>query len=121
MIQKIGQIAVPVKELDRAIAFYEEELGLPLLFRTETLGFLDCAGVRLILSVPESEAFAHSSILYLTVADVAATYSEKGATIRFTDEPHTVAKVGTTEMRMVFFEDSEGNTLAFMSEHQTED
>jgi catechol-2,3-dioxygenase len=31
-IQKIGQIGVPVQDLERAIQFYKNKLGLPHLF-----------------------------------------------------------------------------------------
>ncbi len=74
-IQKLGQIAVPVKDLDRAIHFYKEILGLPLLFQAGSLAFFDCNGVRLLLSPPESPEFDHpSSILYFQVADIKETY-----------------------------------------------
>jgi len=61
-IQKIGQIGIPVKNLDRAIPFYQEQLGLPLLFNNDTMAFFDCNGVRLLLSIPENEQFYQSRI-----------------------------------------------------------
>jgi catechol 2,3-dioxygenase-like lactoylglutathione lyase family enzyme len=49
--QRIGQIAVPGVDLDRAVAFYGEVLGLRFRFRAPPrLAFLDCGGVRLMLS-----------------------------------------------------------------------
>ncbi|MFH3639882.1 VOC family protein, partial [Acinetobacter baumannii] len=39
MIQKVGQIGVPVKDLDKAITFYKEKLGLSLLFNTDNIAF----------------------------------------------------------------------------------
>ena len=67
-IQKIGQIGVPVKDLERAIQFYKEKLGLPLLFTAGNLAFFESNGTRLLLSLPESEEFAQaSSILYFQV------------------------------------------------------
>lgn len=117
-IQKIGQIGIPVTDLERAIPFYQEQLGLPLLFNTETMAFFDCNGVRLLLSIPENEQFAHpSSVIYFQVEKIKDKYREllvKGVT--FLDEPHVVAKIGQTETWMTFFKDTEDNTLAFISE-----
>ncbi|MBB4824671.1 putative enzyme related to lactoylglutathione lyase [Sporosarcina luteola] len=117
-INKIGQIAVPVKNFERAVSFYENVLGLPKLFETGHLAFFDCGGVRLLLSPPEKEEFANaSSIIYFHVEHIEEAYTAyKEAGVLFTDEPHVIAKMGQTETWMVFFRDSENNTLAFMSE-----
>jgi methylmalonyl-CoA/ethylmalonyl-CoA epimerase len=119
-IQKIGQIGVPVQNIERAIPFYKDLLGLPLLFNTETMAFFDCDGVRLLLSLPEKKQFAHSSsVIYFQVEDIKAKFEElltRG--VSFVDEPHVVAKMGTTETWMTFFRDSEDNIHAFISEVQ---
>ncbi|WP_226086271.1 VOC family protein [Mesobacillus sp. S13] len=117
-IQKVGQIGIPVKNIERATAFYQEELGLPLLFNTDTMAFFDCEGVRLLLTLPENEQFAHpSSVIYFQVADIKEKYEELLSNgVQFIGQPHVVAKVGDTETWMVFFKDSEENTHAFMSE-----
>jgi predicted enzyme related to lactoylglutathione lyase len=118
MIEKIGQIGVPVKNLERAADFYKEKLGLPMLFSTETMAFFECDGLRLMLSLPEKEEFAHaSSVIYFQVDDIQEAHrvlKENGVT--FLAEPHAVAKVGDTETWMAFFKDSEENTHALMSE-----
>jgi len=115
---KIGQIAVNVENVERAVEFYKEVIGLPLLFETNGLAFFQCGDTRLLLSRPETEAFDHpSSVLYFTVDDLqseVARMEAAGAT--FIDEPHMVAKMGNTETWMAFFKDTEGNTHAIMSE-----
>jgi methylmalonyl-CoA/ethylmalonyl-CoA epimerase len=120
MIQKIGQIAVPVKDFERGVAFYKDTLGLPLLFNTGNLAFFDCNGVRLLVSVNENDQFPEkSSVLYFQVADIKQSFEElieKGVT--FIDEPHLIAKIGDTETWMTFFNDTEGNIHALMSEVQ---
>jgi methylmalonyl-CoA/ethylmalonyl-CoA epimerase len=117
-IQRLGQIAVPVKDFDRGVQFYKEVLNLPLLFNTGSLAFFDCNGVRLLLSINENEQFPdRSSVLYFQVADIKQAYEElleKGVT--FLDEPHFIAKIGNTETWMSFFNDTEGNIHALMSE-----
>lgn len=119
-IQRIGQIAVPVKNLERASEFYKEVLGLPLLFNTESMAFFDCNGQRLLLSLPEKDEYANSSsVIYFQVEDIKKSVeklSEKG--VSFIDQPHVVAKMGNTETWMTFFNDTEGNTHALMCEVQ---
>ena len=51
---KIRQIAVNVHDLDRATAFYQEILGMPLLFRVPGMSFFYCDGIRLMLGIPEA-------------------------------------------------------------------
>ncbi|ENQ3080624.1 VOC family protein [Bacillus cereus] len=118
MIQKVGQIGVPVKDLDRAINFYKEKLGLLLLFNTDTMAFFECNGLRLFLSLPEKEEFAQSSsVIYFQVEKIKETYEDLlSKEIVFIDEPHIVAKMGQLETWMTFFKDTEGNTHALMSE-----
>src|SRR3954453_11728828 len=76
-IGRIGQIAIPVRDLDRAVAFYRDVLGLRLLFQAPPgLAFFDCGGVRLMLSVPGGPAQANgSSIIYCPVDDLPASWA----------------------------------------------
>ncbi|WP_342573899.1 VOC family protein [Solibacillus sp. FSL K6-1781] len=120
IIQRIGQIAVPIKNVERAIEFYKEVLELPLLFNTENMAFFDCNGQRLLLSLPEKDEFVNSSsVIYFQVEHIKKSVEkliEKG--VSFIDQPHVVAKMGNTETWMTFFKDTEGNTHALMCEVQ---
>jgi predicted enzyme related to lactoylglutathione lyase len=118
-LSQIGQIAVNVHNLDRAVGFYKEVLGLPLLYEfPPKLAFFDCAGVRLMLSLPEEPQFDHpSSILYFKVDAIHGTWNalrEGGADL--IHEPHLLVRMPDHELWMAFFKDSEGNMLALMSE-----
>ena len=118
-LSTIGQIAMPVKDLARAVEFYRDRLGMRFLFQAPpALAFFDCDGVRLMLDVPEDQAFArHGSVLYFKVADIDAAYNElTGAGVTFRGKPHLIAKMPDHELWMAFFDDSEGNTLALMHE-----
>ena len=117
-IESIGQIAVNVKDVGRAVAFYKDVIGLPLLFETNGLAFFQCGETRLLLSLPEKPEFDHpSSVLYFKVDKLERTVvSMKEAGAIFIDEPHMVGKMGNTEIWMALFKDSEGNTHAVMSE-----
>ena len=48
-LNRIGQIALGVRDVDVAEAFYRDVLGLRKLYRFGDLTFFDCAGVRLLL------------------------------------------------------------------------
>jgi methylmalonyl-CoA/ethylmalonyl-CoA epimerase len=48
-LNQIGQLSLPVVDVDRAEAFYEKVIGLRRLYRFGDLAFFDCAGVRLLL------------------------------------------------------------------------
>jgi methylmalonyl-CoA/ethylmalonyl-CoA epimerase len=117
-ISRIGQVAINVHDLDRAIAFYRDALGLPWLFTAGGMAFFDCAGVRLMLARPEKPEFDHpSSVLYFTVPDIAAAHRQMLASgAGFEGEPHVIAKMPAYDLWMAFFRDSEQNLLALMSE-----
>ncbi len=118
-LSRIGQIAVVVHDLDRAVAFYRDVLGMRLLFQVPPkLAFFDCGGIRLMLSLPEEAEFDHpGSILYYKVDDIQGTWAvlrDHGTDLR--GEPHLLARMPDHELWMAFFRDTEGNTLALMSE-----
>jgi methylmalonyl-CoA/ethylmalonyl-CoA epimerase len=116
---RIGQIAIPVSDLDRAVRFYGDVLGLRLLLRAPPgLAFFDCGGVRLMLSLPEGpDAPRQAGIVYYLVADLDATYRVlSGRGVAFLDVPHRVARMPDHELWMAFCRDSEQNLLAMMSE-----
>jgi predicted enzyme related to lactoylglutathione lyase len=117
--QRIGQIAVPVADLERAIAFYAEVLGLRFLFRAPPgLAFFDCGGVRLMLTREEgSDLSARGGIIYYVVPDLAAAHAALGRRgVAFLDAPQRIARLADHELWMAFCRDSEGNLLGLMSE-----
>jgi len=117
-LSQLGQIAVTAHDLDRAVTFYRDALRMRFLFRVPNLAFFDCGGVRLMLGAPESPDGEHpSSTLYFRVDDLdaaVAVLTDRG--VAFTDRPHLIATMPDHELWMAFFTDSEGNTLALMSE-----
>src|ERR1700684_3747081 len=118
-ITRLGQIAVNAKDVERAAAFYQDVLGLKLLFKAPPgLAFFDCGGVRLMLSRAEIPEFDHpSSVLYFAVPDIQSAYSKlKESGVQLEDEPHMIARMPTHDLWMTFFRASAGNFLALMSE-----
>lgn len=118
-ISRIGQIAIHAHDVDRAATFYQDALGLKLLFKAPPgLAFFDCGGVRLMLTRPEKPEFDHpSSVLYFAVPDIQAAHAAmKAKGVQFEDDPHLIAKMPDHDLWMTFFKDSEGNLLGLMSE-----
>jgi len=115
----IGQIGLAVSDLEKAVAFYRDTLGLKHLFSAPPgLAFFAAGEVRLMLSRPEkpdSERF--TSAVYFKVADIQAArdaLASRGVT--FEAEPHRVAKMPDHELWMAFFRDPDRNLLALMCE-----
>lgn len=117
-ITKIGQIALTVRDLPAAVAFYRDTLGLALMFEVPNMAFFDAGTVRLMLGLPENAgAPIGNSILYYQVPDIQAAHAllvERGVT--FIGAPHRVAKMPDHDLWMAFLRDPEGNTLGLMSE-----
>jgi predicted enzyme related to lactoylglutathione lyase len=118
MLSQLGQISMNAHDIDRATAFYADTLGVKLLFRAGKMSFFDCGGVRLMLSIPETPDYDHpGSVLYFKVNDIDATHRElSGRSVTFLGDPHLIARMPDHELWMAFFKDSEGNTLALMTE-----
>ena len=118
-LSRIGQIFVNVKDLERAISFYRETLGMNFLFQAPpSMAFFDCEGIRLMLGVPDRPDLDHpASIIYYKVADIQATHETlKSRGVKFILEPHLVAKMPDYDLWLADFYDSEDNVLALMSE-----
>lgn len=117
-LSRIHQISMRARNVERAVLFYRDTLGLPFLFAAPpSLAFFDCAGVRLMLSTAEPGFDHPGSVLYFAVDDIRQmhqTLTSRG--VAFRTEPHKIATLADREVWLADFEDSEGNTLALMSE-----
>jgi methylmalonyl-CoA/ethylmalonyl-CoA epimerase len=116
---RIEQVAIPVRDLARAAAFYRDTLGMKLLFEVPPqLAFFDCEGIRLALSISSDPMYdPPGSIVYYRVDDIEGTHAElESRGVEFLRGPHRIAELGDVEIWMAFFEDTEGNTLAITSE-----
>jgi methylmalonyl-CoA/ethylmalonyl-CoA epimerase len=117
-LSAIEQIAINAHDVERATTFYRDKLGMKHLFSVPpNLAFFDCGGIRLMLSLAAKPEFDHpSSIIYFKVEDIqlaCATLSERGVQIE--ESPIFVADMGTYDLWLASFRDSENNLLALMS------
>jgi len=118
-LSRIGQIFVNVHDLDRAIAFYRDVLGMTFLFQAPpNMAFFDCDGIRLMLGVADRPELDHpASIIYYKVDDIERVYEIfKARGVEFVVKPHLVAPMPTYDLWLADFRDSEGNIMELMSE-----
>lgn len=115
----IGQISRQVKDIETAVAWYRDVLGLPHLYTFGELAFFDCHGIRLFLSAGDNEgAQPGDSVLYFRTDDIEGAFKDlSGRGVRFRGAPHLIHRhADGMEEWMAFFDDPEGRPLALMSQ-----
>lgn len=118
-ITRLHQVAQRAEDLERAVAFYRDTLGLRHIatFDPPGLAFFDLGGTRLLV-----ERNAPSGLLYLGVGDIAAAWEALGAAgVELVDPPHVIFSDDTgmfgaagEDEWMAFFRDSEGNLVGLV-------
>lgn len=116
---ELAQVTNVVHDLDRAVQFHRDVLGLPLLFQAPpSLAFFQCGAVRLMLSPPENPEQDHpGSVLYFRVTDIEGAHRrlvQRG--VEFVGEPHRVHQAADYDLWMAFFHDPDNNPMALMEE-----
>jgi DNA-binding CsgD family transcriptional regulator/catechol 2,3-dioxygenase-like lactoylglutathione lyase family enzyme len=113
----IGQIARHVGDIQQAVRWYGDVLGLPHLYTFGNMAFFDCNGTRLLLT-QEAQPPGADSIIYFRVDDIAQTYEGlKAKGVEFINAPHMIHKHSDgTEEWMGFFKDPDSRPLAIMSQ-----
>ena len=121
-LSRIQQISMRAHDIERAVRFYRDTLRLPFLFTAPPgLAFFNCDGVRLMLSTPEPGFDHPGSVLYFAVEDIRQAHETlRSRGVAFRTEPHKIATLADREVWLADFEDTEGNTLALMSEPRSE-
>ena len=117
-IQGVGQVAIMVEDLARAVAFYRDVLGLEFWMQVPNMAFFHCGDVRLMLGLAETpELRGKTSILYFRVPDTDVAEARlRAADAEITGKSHLVARLPDHELWMAFFRDSERNLMALMAE-----
>lgn len=120
-VSEIGQIAITVSDVERALGFYRDALGLTFLFSpAPTLAFVSAGPVRVMLTTPQGAgSVGANSILYFRVADIEATYAAvvtRGATPE--RPPQLAAQLPDHALWTGFVRDPDGNLVGLMEERR---
>src|SRR2546422_7875048 len=111
-LSEIGQIGLAVNNLEKAVDFYRDVLGLKHVFSAPPgLAFFAAGDVRLMLSRPEKEdSERFTSAIYFKVSDIQVARDALASRgVRFEGEPHPVAKMPDHELLMGLFRDPHRN------------
>jgi methylmalonyl-CoA/ethylmalonyl-CoA epimerase len=121
LISSLHQAAVPCSDLERAIQFYRDTLGLRLIarFSPPGLAFFALGETRLLVDAA-GESKSAAGLLYFRVADIrSATERLRARGVSFDSEPHVIFRddggtfgAAGEEEWLAFFRDPDGNLLA---------
>lgn len=121
-LSNIGQIAITVSDVETALSFYRDSLGLEFLFSAgPQLAFLNAGGVRLMLSTAQGAGtVGANSILYFKVSDIETVYAavlSRGATAE--RSPALAAQMSDHQLWTGFIRDPDGNLVGLMEEKRS--
>lgn len=120
-LSEIRQIAITVSDVETALPFYRDVLGLTFLFRpSPNLAFLSAGSVRIMLTTPQGAGkVGCNSILYFKVNDIVSTHAAvvgRGGTNE--RAPQLAARMPDHELWIGFVRDPDGNLVGLMEERR---
>lgn len=110
---KVGYVTIGVRDLDRAVEFYRDTLGLPLQYTAPEFSYaaFDAGGTRFAIAAGAEETHGagnRNTGIGLVVSDVDATYKVLAAKgVEFTMKPEKQPWGGYMGM----FADPDGNVF----------
>jgi predicted enzyme related to lactoylglutathione lyase len=115
----VRQIHISVRDVDRAVEFYRDVLGVQHLFTVpeQPMAFFASGDVRLYLGVPSSPEYTSRCVLYFNVDDIdaeVARLTELG--VAFRDRPHPAHRDGGIELWLAGCTDPDGHNIILMQE-----
>jgi catechol 2,3-dioxygenase-like lactoylglutathione lyase family enzyme len=115
----LNQIHVSVDDLDIAITFYRDVLGLRLLFEVpgQSMAFFDLDGIRLYIGKPEDPDLVSAPLLYFSVDAIEAEHQRLlQDNVEFVAPPHQVHESAGVQLWMAFFRTPWGHLNALVEE-----
>jgi methylmalonyl-CoA/ethylmalonyl-CoA epimerase len=114
-----AQIAIQVTDLDRAVRFYRDTLGLRYLFIANGMVFFQVGEARLMV---ERGKPGRSVTLYFDDPDLERSRVRlETQGIRFAGPIETVQRTESYDLKLVEFSDPDGNPLALMGNVKRKD
>jgi catechol 2,3-dioxygenase-like lactoylglutathione lyase family enzyme len=115
-LSKLAQIALSTRDLPKAVAFYRDVLGLPLMFEVSGMAFFDAGGTRLMIGPAHHQGpLQNNTYVYFDAGDWHATETTlEGRGLKFERPAEIVQRADGKEHAIRFFKDPDGNALAIM-------
>ena len=114
---KIGQIAITVRDLAISKNFYQNLLGMTFLFDAGSMSFFQCGEIRFMIGTSDKPVSPASTIIYFRVDDIEEAYAQlMKQGVASQAKPHLVARMPDHDLWMAILNDPDDNTFALMSE-----
>lgn len=116
---QLAQINIAVSDIDRALNFYRDVMGLKCLGKADpSLAFLDAGGVRLMLSAYRGEkAQPNNSIIYFRVSDIESRHRVMvGRGAQSERPPEFAVDMSDHQLWTSFVRDPDGNLVGLLEE-----
>ena len=115
-LDRIGQLGIMVKDLEAAVAFYRDKLGVKHLFTVPGMAFFDLGSIRLMLGQSSPE-YPAATFLYYKVDDIQAAFEAlKARGVPVVEDPELAHRTPQMELWLAQFKDMDGNPVVLMSE-----
>ena len=114
---RFEQVAITVTDLESALQFYQNQLGLRLMFRANDMLFFDVGGVRLMVALDKHRETPErpTSIAYFHVDDFAVALKRLATSDATLVGPlETVQTSGDGSLQLQLFEDDDGNMFSII-------
>jgi methylmalonyl-CoA/ethylmalonyl-CoA epimerase len=114
--RKLVQVALTVRDLDRARIFYRDTLGLTLMFEAGTMLFFDMGGQRLMVGLAEKpDQPIGGTYIYFDAPDLPELVDAlKAKGVEMMGNTETLQRTDSHELKLQFFKDPDGNHIGLM-------
>jgi methylmalonyl-CoA/ethylmalonyl-CoA epimerase len=113
---RIGQVGIMVRNLDEAVAFYRDKLGVKHLFTAPGMAFFQLGDLRLMLGQATPE-YPAATFLYYKVDDIdAAATALQARGVTQVEAPELAHRAPGMELWLAQFQDMDGNVVFLMCE-----
>lgn len=120
-LNRVSQIGIMVKELEAAVAFYRDKLGIKHLFTAPGMAFFELGDQRLMLGQASGpEHTGTSTFLYYRVDDIHEAYATlKARGVPAVEDPELAHRTPGMELWLAQLKDMDGNPVVLLSEKRT--